>query len=298
MGKGSRTREAAQLRVAQMRAEEARRDKRHRMMVAWGSVAGVLVLVAALVGVKIATNGTQSTPASAAGLASPAIVSELSTVPSATTNAVGAGSVTTKPVAITAPALTSGGLPRILYDGAEYCPFCAGERWAVAVALSRFGTWSNLGVTTSSSTDIYPSTATLAFHGATYTSSYLTFTGYEETTNQPQGSSYVPLDTLPSADQAIVSKYDAVPYVSSSSAGSIPFVDIGGQFVISGASYDVSVLQGKTHEQIAAALKDPTSAISKAIIGTANVITADICKATGNVPASVCTAPGVVAAGA
>jgi Domain of unknown function (DUF929) len=295
MGKAA-AREKRQLRIEAIRAQQAR-EARRKVTLSVTAVGVVLVVIVALIVVKIVTNGhTTTAKPTNPNLASAAIMTALATVPAATANSIGVGTVTSKPLAISAPALTADSKVRILYDGAEYCPFCAGERWAVAVALSRFGTWSNLGVTTSSATDTYPNTATLAFHGATYTSTLLSFTGYEETTNQPQGNSYVPLDTLTAADQAIVSKYDAVPYVSSSSAGTIPFVDIGGKYVISGASYDVSILQGKTHEQIAAALKDPSSDIAKAIIGTANVITADICKATGNLPVTVCTLPGVVAA--
>ena len=68
----------------------------------------------------------------------------------------------------------------------------------------------------------------------------------------------------------------------------IPFVDLAGRYVISGASYDPQVLQGKTHAQIAAALSDPNSAIAKGADGAANLITAAICQATSNQPGSVC----------
>jgi len=289
-------REQRQQRIEAVRAEQAR-EARRKVMLSVTAVTVVVLVIVALIVVKVVTGGNSTAGSTPAGAASPAVVAGVTTVPAATTNAIGAGTVTNRPVPITAPALTADSKPRILYVGAEYCPFCAGERWAVAVALSRFGTWSNLGATSSSATDIYPNTATLSFHGATYASTYLSFTGYETETNQPQGGSYAPLDTPSAADQAIVDKYDAPPYVSASSAGSIPFVDIGGKFIISGASYDVSILQGLTHEQIAAALKDPNSAVAKAIVGTANVITADICKVTGNTPASVCSMPGVVAAG-
>ena len=56
----------------------------------------------------------------------------------------------------------------------ESCPFCAAERWPLAVALAHFGTWSHLGSTTSSATDIYPNTATLSFRTAQYSSAELT----------------------------------------------------------------------------------------------------------------------------
>ena len=54
------------------------------------------------------------------------------------------------------PLSFDGKSPAILYYGAEYCPFCAAERWAIIAALSRFGTWSGLKITASSHTDAYP----------------------------------------------------------------------------------------------------------------------------------------------
>ena len=73
-----------------------------------------------------------------------------------------------------APAVSSGGKPAIVFVSEESCPFCAAERWSLAVALSRFGTWSHLGATTSSATDVYPNTATLSFRTAVYRSTELT----------------------------------------------------------------------------------------------------------------------------
>jgi hypothetical protein len=58
----------------------------------------------------------------------------------------------------------------------------------------------------------------------------------------------------------------------------------------SGASYDYNVLSGKTYAQIAAAMKDPSTDIAKGALGTANQMTAAICKLTGNQPATACTA--------
>ena len=36
-------------------------------------------------------------------------------------------------------------VPEILYMGAEYCPYCAAQRWSTIIALSRFGKFSGLG---------------------------------------------------------------------------------------------------------------------------------------------------------
>jgi hypothetical protein len=73
-----------------------------------------------------------------------------------------------------------------------------------------------------------------------------------------------------------------------------PFLDLGGKYLISNASYDPGVLQGKTQAQIAAALSNPTSPIAKAINGSANMITAAVCTLAANPPAQVCTSPGVI----
>ena len=50
------------------------------------------------------------------------------------------------------------------------------------------------------------------------------------------------------------------------------------------------MLSGLSWDQIASDLNNPDSAVAKAIDGTANHITAAICKMTGNQPASACTA--------
>jgi hypothetical protein len=201
---------------------------------------------------------------------------------------VGTGKATTLPTATTGQTvLTDNGKPLIVYLGAEYCPYCAAERWAMVVALSRFGTFTNLGQTHSSSTDVYPNTATLSFHGAGYTSQYLAFQGVEMQSNQPEGSGYAALDSPTAQQQQLLTKYG--------DNGSIPFIDFANQSVVSGASYSPDLLQGKTAAQIAAALSDPTSAIGQAINGTANAFTAQLCALTHNQPAAVCTGKAATA---
>jgi Domain of unknown function (DUF929) len=175
--------------------------------------------------------------------------------------------------------------------GAEYCPFCAGERWPLIVALSRFGTFDNLQLSRSASDDVYPSTPTFSFVGSTYTSPYLEFNPVELQSNVRSGSSYQALQTPTPAQTNLLRTYDAPPYVPASAAGSIPFIDFAGQYLVSGAGYDVGTLHGMTQEQVAAALSDPSSPQAQAILGSANVLTAAICTATGNAPANVCNEP-------
>ena len=178
----------------------------------------------------------------------------------------------------------SNGKPEILFIGAEYCPYCAAERWAVVEALSRFGTFSGLSATHSSTSDVYPDTKTFSFYGATYTSTSLDFTSVELETNQASGDSYTTLQTPTSAEDAILSKYDMAPYTSQ--PGSIPFLDIANKYISVGAGYTPQVLQGLSMQQIAAQLNDKNSAVAIAIDGEANQIAAAITAATGVQPDS------------
>ena len=138
------------------------------------------------------------------------------------------------------------GKPLVTYIGAEYCPYCAAERWALAVALSRFGTFSNLSGTHSSGTDVYPDTQTLSFYGSTYSSPYIDFDAVEEASNRQVGDMYQTLQTPTAAQSALLAKED--PH------GSIPFLDIANRYVVTGSSFSPQVLQGLSRSQIAAAI--------------------------------------------
>jgi hypothetical protein len=218
-----------------------------------------------------------------------AVIDDVTSVPASALNAVGADGVETVPTALppSTAAYEVDGKPAILYVGAEYCPYCAAERWALTIALSRFGSFDGLGLTTSSSTDIYPSTRTLSFHGSTFHSDLIAFDGVETATNElnAAGTSYQPLDTLTPEQQQLFQAYN--------SSGSIPFLLIGNRYVLSGSSFLPDVLQGKSWQEIASALQDPTSDVAKEVLASANVMTAAICELTDGEPANVCTSPGV-----
>lgn len=283
---GNRARGAASAR-AKLAPEQARQEQRRRKLIlVVVPLAVVLVAVAALVVVRLTGLGSAKSE-TASGSAGSAVVSAVTSVPAGVLDQVGVGSMRAAPKAMTSPALTADGKPKVLYVGAEYCPYCAAERWSMVVALSRFGTFTGLGQTASSSTDVYPSTPTLTFHGSPYTSKIIAFTGVEAESNERSGSGYAALDTLAPEDEQTFSTY---------SGGSYPFVDIGGRYMISGASYDPQVLAGKTHQQVATALADPSSDIAKAVDGSANAITAAICATTSNQPSAVCSSAGVQAA--
>lgn len=257
-------------------------------MLAAASISAVIAVFAGMVIAKAATSPVRS----AARSTSTGPASAVTTVPAAALDAVGAGSVSNPPHATSsAPALTTGGTPEIVYLGYEWCPFCAAERWAITVALSRFGSFTGLGVTQSASDDVYPSTHTFTYAGASYSSPYLAFTAVEM-----QDANRNPLQTPTPAEQQLISVYDAPPYVSSASSGGLPFLDLGGKYVVSGASYDPQTLAGQTWSQIATALSTPSSADAHAIDGSANAITAALCTLTADKPAAVCTSQAVSAA--
>ena len=204
---------------------------------------------------------------------------------------VGVGAVDSPPVKLPGPTLkTSDGKPRIIYIGSEYCPYCATERWAMVNALSRFGTFDNLRITSSAKTtsqgtpEVFPGTGTFSFNGSTYKSDYIQFEPVEQYDN-----SYQPLGSTTAEQQALMDKYDAPPYVDSSSVGAIPFINFANQYLISGASYSPQVLQGKTRTDIAGELSNASSDVTKGVVGAANMMTATICKVTGNKPANVCS---------
>ncbi|GAA3451284.1 hypothetical protein GCM10018962_31170 [Dactylosporangium matsuzakiense] len=247
---------------------------------------------------KLGSGGGGSAAPSAlpSGASAESIVSGVTSVPATTLDTVAAGAKPSLPTALTGqPALTDGGKPLILYVGAEYCPFCAAQRWPVVIALSRFGTFSGLTLTTSAADDSYPNTPTLSFHGSTYQSQYLSFQGVETTTNTRKNGQYGQLDTLTAAQQQVVAKYNAAPFVPADSAGAIPFIDFANKALQAGASYSPQLLADHTHQQVLDAIKNPDSQVGRAIDGSANAMTALLCKITGNQPGDVCSSAAVKA---
>jgi len=309
MGKAERIRRMnARERIAAQQAAARRAEARRRMFLASGSVLVVLAVVVILIVVRSATSpaGTSSTRGAAATAAETASVIKLATtVPASTLNSVGKGAAAAPiPTRGHQPALTSDGKPEVLFMGEEPCPYCGAERWALIVALSRFGTFSNLHLIRSSSEDVYSNTSTFSFYKSTYTSKYVDFNPVEMYSEKVVGDSYAPLQTPTATDLAMMGKYDVAPYTTEN--GAYPFVDIGNQYLITSAQYLPSLLGstpavdpshfGLTWAQIAADIQDPTNTVAQGIDGAANALTAAICKLTKNAPAAVCDSAAAQAA--
>ena len=229
---------------------------------------------------------------SGVGNVDPNVLHTITTVSPTTFEAVNTGGVPNPMIGLpTAPVLTQNGKPEVLYIGAEYCPYCAAERWSLVIALSRFGTFQGLNTMTSQASDYAGSTNTFTFVKASYTSKYITFVS-KETEDRAQN----PLQSLTSQEQSIFNQYDAPPYTASTSAGGIPFIDFGNQYETLSSGYDPSLLHAGavasntplTWQQIAGDLSTTGNPVTQAIIGNANYLTAAICKLTNNQPSSVC----------
>lgn len=270
--------------------EDGTDKRKQRMKIAMWTIGIVVIGAVFLILAKAVSKPAKTDTASSGdGQAPASLIATIKAIPQSVYEEVGQGTSTPLPKPIpNAPPLTLAGKPQIFYAGAEYCPYCAAERWPMTIALMRFGTFSLLGITHSATADVFPDTKTFSYHGASFTSSYISFTGIEMQSNVQSGATYATLDTPTAEQQLLMKTYDAAPFVPATSAGAIPFIDFGGKYLISGSTYSPSVLQGKTYDEIAAALSHPETDISKGAIGAANAMTASICTLTGNQPASVC----------
>lgn len=250
----------------------------------WAIIVIIVVAAGAVLtfhGSKKPSAATLTAEKTGASAAPASVVSDVTSVPASTLDTIGQGTAQSYPKAIAGTPLTENNKPEVYYEGAEYCPYCATERWAMAVALSRFGTFSNLKVTHSSPADVYANTRTLSFYGSTYKSDYITFTSVELYTNiESLNGGYTTLQTPTTAEQNLANKYD--------SGGGIPFIDFGGKYDISGATYSPQVLSGASWQQIASSLANANSPTAQGVDGAANTITAAICKLTNNQPGSAC----------
>jgi hypothetical protein len=258
----------ARERIAAERAAQKRAEARRRFLVPIAAVTAVLAIIGVLVAVKL-SSGPASAATASESLASSAVVRQVTTVPAGVLTRVSPGQAATpQAVKAAAPPLIIGGKPAIVFVSEESCPFCAAERWPLAVALAHFGTWSHLGSTTSSATDIYPNTATLSFRTAQYSSAELTLRTTELADNAGR-----PLQAQTPLDTKLIDSYDVPPYVNSADqSGAVPFLDIANHYILAGAQYDPQVLAGLSAAQIASQLSNPSSPVAQAVDGSAKVI--------------------------
>lgn len=274
------------------------------------SVAAAAVLVGVLIGIRSsgrhpavaavpttgATAGPQSTavastvpgstlpPSSGSAARQPAPVSLLQKVESVPTPSLVTASTQVKDLvgarAASGGPLTAAGKPEVLYIGGEFCSFCAAERWPMVIALSKFGTFFNLSVTSTDQAN--GNLPTFTFYGSTYASQYLSFVGVEEFGGR-QGPAYAVL-------QQPTSEESSVWQANEGSSESLPFVDIGGRYVLETSQYDGLTLIGQSLSSIESAIGDNSTPVGSHIDAAAAVFTKYLCSITGQQPSDVCSA--------
>lgn len=159
------------------------------------------------------------------------------------------------------PPLSAAGKPEVLLVGPVSCAACELESWGIAVALSQFGVFENLNLSQSATTR-RPLVRGLTFAGASYGSPYVAF------------ATAAPSSTVPRP---------------------LPFLDVANKFADVGSPASARVAGGLLWRKLAGSLSQPKTTAGQAIDGTSELITAEICEATGGVPAAVCGAAAVQA---
>jgi len=176
------------------------------------------------------------------------------------------------------PAFTANGEPILVYVGADYCPFCASQRYSMIMALNRFGNFTGLEYMTSGLTD--GDISTFTFSHSSYHSNYVAFQPFET-----YDRSDSPLTTLPT-------NYTST--FQQDGKNSFPFLNFADEYYISGALVDYGLLSNLNQSQIISSIQAGNT-IGSQIRQAANVITAIICKTTNLKPASVCGQDSIAA---
>jgi hypothetical protein len=268
-----------------------------RRYAALGVIVLAIILVAVLIVVRNHVNQANGTSDVETITPAPAsLITSVSHVPASIASAVGVTSPdapTTPPTATgnaslwQSSAAGAGARPVVFFYGAEFAPYAAAERWPVVVALSRFGTFSALGLMQSASSVGFSDTTTFTFWQTRYSSIWVDLQEVERYSSlNPTGGGFMPLQTPTARQAASVAVYD-------SSTTTFPLLDIANHYVLVGSSFTPSVLSGLSQSQVAADLLIPASPVAQAILASANEITAAICTVTGQRPAAVCGAHGV-----
>jgi hypothetical protein len=187
-----------------------------------------------------------------------------------------------------APPLSSGGRPEIMFICAEYWSKCAAERWALVMALSKFGTFTTLKGTTSSAAGASPKTPTFSFYGAAYSSRYLTLVTDELETNTDVGGGEYPLLQPPTIQEmTMMTAWDRAPYTTIKT--SLPFAYIGGKFLLTTSQYDASAISQMSFQAAASVMTSGKSTVSKQVEAAAGYLVGDFCAVTHGQPAPVCS---------
>jgi len=175
------------------------------------------------------------------------------------------GKVLGKFVEVSKETIKRSGKLFVFFMGAEYCPYCAAERWAIVRALSKYGQWTGLKQTMSAARDEpFLNLPTYDLIEATYTSQHIEFVAREIKDRE-----FKPLQKLLKTEEKLVRKYNPEK--------KIPFLLIGGRFMQIEAGFSPKIFIGHTFRQTETELKKIESDIRKTIDDEASIISALLC---------------------
>ncbi|MGP8070076.1 MAG: DUF929 family protein [Candidatus Bathyarchaeia archaeon] len=184
-------------------------------------------------------------------------------------------------VEVSKDTMRRGGKLFVFFMGAEFCPYCAAERWAIVRSLQKFGQWDGLKQTISAARDEpFLNLPTYDFTKATYTSPHIEFVAREIKDREFQ-----PLQKLLKTEEKLLRKFNPKK--------EIPFLLIGGRFAQIGSGFAPKIFIGHTFRQTETELKKVESEIRKTIDDEANIISALLC--VSGLPPELCKETGTAA---
>ena len=270
-------------------------------LLAWLATLGVISLIATLIVVKV-VHSEPSGGLDPVTQVSDAVATNLATVPE---SAFAAAKATPVPMVdvlhprrgpiLTGISPNGARLPLVVFVGTESSMSSAAERWALIVALSRFGRFTKLGAVTSSATAWPPSLESFTFRGARYRSAYLAFAGYELSAEHPDDlGNYPTAVTLPQDIANLVRTNDTTASDLASAPSGVsaepayPFVDLGGRSVLVGTQVPPSALIGISRFDLSNILAGPPRFKSLSVLTAANELVVQLCGLTHGKPVKVC----------
>ncbi len=207
-----------------------------------------------------------------------------------------------------------GGKPSVIYLGSITCVFCGENRWAMALALSRFGRFSHLykGYSAIQDSDVptlYWSKASYNRStvelGASYNSSYISFIVIEDTAPISGGFSLQPLNVIQaevnrtgnasySGAMALILKlgnFQGTPYTiwGRSQVGGADAVDFGNSM----PTNSTLQLTYMTHDEVLNQLSKPNDQFAWTEYAAADLYISMTCGSINNT-APVCTLPAIL----
>jgi hypothetical protein len=126
-----------------------------------------------------------------------------------------------------------------------------------------------------------PQVRTFTFFGSSYRSPYISFVPVEVWSNVPEPPGLARLQSLTHPEALLLHRFDP-PFET-------PFIDVANRFITDSSTVDPRLIAHRSWTQLAGALADPSNVSAQAIAGEAEVLTAEVCDATGGNPQSVCS---------